>query len=78
MKNALSRLLLQIVPYLWFGLFILIGLAGLILLSYLLIWGAILGVLLYAIFYVKQRFFTKNRPPVRKMGRIYDQDDFTH
>lgn len=66
----------KVMPYITVGIFIALAIVGIILLSYLLIWGAIIGLVIYAIAYVKERFFPSKKPVKHEQkGRTIDHDD---
>ena len=74
MKNLLAKIL----PFLFLGIMLVILVVGFILLSYLLIWGAIVGLVLFVIAWIREKLFpsrqlTKTTKP--KSGRIIDHDD---
>ncbi len=70
-KNLLSKL----VPFLVLGVMLVILVVGLILLSYLLIWGALVGLVLFFIAFIKEKFFpSRQLTKVNKPGRIIDHD----
>jgi hypothetical protein len=72
----LSRLL----PFLLLGMFIVMLVVGLILLWYLLIFGAIVGLFLFALAWIREKFFTpKDLVPYKKnrkeSNRTIDHED---
>lgn len=74
----MKNLLLKIIPFLFLGMMLVILVVGFILLSYLLIWGAIVGLILFIITWVREKLFpskelTKTDKP--KSGRIIDHED---
>ncbi|MDR3490485.1 MAG: hypothetical protein P4M12_00415 [Gammaproteobacteria bacterium] len=73
MQNFLARFM----PFLILGLMIVILIAGLVLLSYLLIFGALIGVVLFSAAWLKNKLFPSKdittNPP--KSGRTIDHDD---
>lgn len=69
MKNFLEKL----TPYLIAGISIVLFIAMLIVLSYVLIWGLVIGLIMFAFVYIKQRFFPSKKPKPTT-GRIIDQD----
>lgn len=75
MNSIISR----IVPFIFLGVMIVLFVAGLVLLSYLLIFGAIVGLILFTIAWLKDKLSNnkKPQPPVttRRTGRTIDHDD---
>lgn len=75
MNNLLSRLL----PFLFVGVMLVVLVAGFILLSYLLIWGAIVGLILFLIAWIREKLSptkqvtTKTSSP-KKAGRTIDHE----
>lgn len=75
MQSFLSR----IVPFIFLGIMIVLLVAGIIVLSYLLIFGALVGLILFTFAWIKDRFFNKksNLPTTSKprRGRTIDHRD---
>lgn len=74
----MQRLLSQIIPFLIVGL-VLVALAfGFILLMYLFLFGALIGLTLFVVSWIKNKFFPKKPLPSTKTrrGRIIDSDDW--
>jgi len=66
----------KLLPFFAMGIFLILGIVSLILVSYLLFLGCLIGFILFAIAWVKNRFFTKKHDPnPLQQGRIYDHDD---
>ncbi len=73
----MRNLLAKIIPFLFLGLMIVVLVAGFVIVSYLLIWGAVVGLILFLIAWIKEKLFpsrhlTKTQQP--KSGRIIDHD----
>lgn len=74
----MRRFLQQLVPFILIGIAIVAFAFGIMLLAYLFLFGALLGVFLYMIAWVRDKFF----PPknvvraVKRKGRIIDSDDW--
>ncbi|HLB58010.1 MAG TPA: hypothetical protein VJL60_04270 [Gammaproteobacteria bacterium] len=69
------RIFSKIVPFVFLGVFLVIFVLGLLLFSYLLILGALVGIILFAIAWIKDTFFsTKKKSPSEKRGRIIEHD----
>jgi len=74
MKNVLAKIL----PFFFLGVMLVILFVGFVLLSYLLILGAVVGLVLFVIAWVREKLFpskqlTKTDKP--KSGRIIDHED---
>lgn len=74
MKNVVAK----IVPFLFLGVMLVILVAGVILLSYLLIWGAVVGLVLFLIAWIREKLFpskqlVESQKP--KAGRIIEHED---
>lgn len=72
----------RLLPFIFFGLALVTLFFGLILFAYLFIFGTIVGIVLFLIAWVKQRFFpskqimTKQPPPTEeKKGRTFDHEE---
>jgi len=80
--KAMKRFIHKIAPFFIFGIMIFIFVAGLIILSYILIFGALIGLILFAIQKLREKFFSQHSNPSHKLkkverkGRIIDHDDF--
>lgn len=78
MQQLLSRLL----PFLIAGVAIVAMTFGVILLAYLFVFGAIVGVVLFALNWVRDNFFGKPKKPTKtetknkSQGRIIDSNDW--
>jgi hypothetical protein len=72
MQNIYARLL----PFIFIGIAIVALIFGLILLAYLFIFGALVGLTLFAVAYIKQRFFASKQIIIpKKQGRTIDHDE---
>ena len=73
------QLFSRIVPFLFLGLFLVVLVLGLILFSYLLILGALVGIVLFAIAWLRDKLFAREnlpqKQPPEKHGRIIEHDD---
>jgi len=74
----MNKVVAKIVPFLFLGIMLVILVAGVILLSYLLIWGAVVGLVLFSIAWIREKLFpskhlAKTEKP--KSGRIIDHED---
>lgn len=69
----------RLIPFIFLGIFIVILIAGLILLSQLLIIGACVGFVLFIIAWIRDALFSKKTPKplvkTPKQGRTIDHDD---
>ena len=72
MQNLFAKLL----PFIFLGVALVAMVFGLLLLAYLFTFGALVGLTLFAVAYIKQRFFTSH-PIVlpKKQGRTIDHDE---
>ncbi len=75
----MGRFLAKIMPFFVLGLMIVIFVVGFVLLSYLLIFGALIGFVLFTIAWLREKLFPTKRITVTKPkeGRIIDHDDIT-
>lgn len=74
MKNLFAKL----VPFFLIGIAIVAFSFGIVLLIYLLFLGAIVGLVLFLINFIKEKFFPqkRNTSPTKKPGRTIDSDDW--
>jgi len=66
----MQSLFARIIPFIFLGIMIVLLVAGVIILSYLLIAGAIIGLILFIIAWVRDRFFKHTSKS--KHGRTLD------
>lgn len=74
----MKRFLNQLIPFIVIGIAIVAFAFGIMLLAYLLFFGAIIGFILFSILWIRDKFFpTKKVVPAKKTdGRIIDSDDW--
>ena len=74
MKSIVNK----IIPFLFAGIAMVAFAFGIILLSYLFFFGAVVGFVLFFISWVRNKFFAQKKMPVPKKpaGRIIDSDDW--
>lgn len=74
----MQRFLAQLLPFIVMGMIIVLVALGLMLLAYLLIFGAIIGFVIYAVRWIRDRYFAPRtiRKRARKSGRIIDSDEW--
>lgn len=70
----------RIMPYIGLGLFVVLLVFAIIFLSYLFIFGAIVGLILFAIAWVRTKLSNNNASSIsnqthQHQGRIYDHDE---
>lgn len=73
------RLLEKILPYIILGITIALLILALVVLSYVIFWGILLGLLIYGIAWVKNKFFTPKSQSLNEetSGRIIEHNDVT-
>jgi hypothetical protein len=74
----MQRLLNRIAPFIMIGIALVAFAFGIFLLAYLFLFGAIIGMILFIITWVKETFFhsKKSIRPKTKQGRTFDSDDW--
>ena len=69
----------RLISFIFLGIMIVVLVAGVLLLSYLLILGALVGVILFLIVWIKDRLFNNNKKkplvPRKKSSHTIDHDD---
>jgi hypothetical protein len=68
----------KIAPFFVLGITIFIFIIGIIILSYILIFGALIGLVLFVIKWIRDKLSSKSvdeRKKVSKSGRVIDHDD---
>lgn len=76
----MQKFLNQLVPYIFLGVAVVAFAFGIMLLAYLFLFGAFVGLVLFVITWIKQKFFSP-KPPASlqsktKSGRVIDSDDW--
>ena len=75
MKNFFQ----PVIPFIAFGITLFLLIAGIVILSYILIFGAFIGLVLFAIAWLREKISAKKtvkKPnPVEHKGRVIDHDD---
>lgn len=83
MKN-ISILFARLLPFLWVGILLVLAFIGIIFFSYVLILGAFVGLVIYGVAYLRNKFFTKKSKTIvehyqsttQEQGRTFDYKDF--
>ena len=72
------RLINRLIPFLIAGILLAAIAFGLVLLAYLFLIGTVAGMILYAVAWVRERFFTPKKParPPKTSGRVIDSDEW--
>ena len=70
-----QRLTEQLLPYFVLGIAIALLIGVCIILSYLLLWGVLIGALLWTVAWLKQHFSKKTKLSHHKTGRIIEYHD---
>lgn len=81
MRNYPSALLMKIMPFIGIGIFLVVLIVAFVLLSYVLLIGAVVGLVLFVVAYIKQTFFSgkvsKDSVMVsKKPSQTFDNDEF--
>jgi hypothetical protein len=73
----MASLYARIAPFLLLGVGIVAFIFGMIILAYLLFFGAMLGLVLFAAVWIRQKFFASKEisVPTRRRGRTIDHDE---
>lgn len=74
----MQRFLNRLIPFILFGIALVAFAFGIVLLAYLFFFGAMVGLILFIISWIRERFFppkTLTKPKPRK-GQIIDSDDW--
>lgn len=75
----MRRLLEQLLPFIILGIGLVAFAFGMILFAYLFIFGAMIGLILFIVAWVKNKFFAPKSAvtqPKKKPGRTIDSDDW--
>jgi len=67
----------RIIPFIMIGIALVAFAFGIFLLAYLFFFGAIVGLALFIVSWLRSKFFPpKNLTPTKKSGRVIDSDDW--
>ena len=73
----MQRFLSKLVPFIFIGIAIVAFAFGIMLLAYLFIFGAFIGLILFTISWIREKFFPNKKPlSMKKKGRIINSDDW--
>lgn len=74
----MKRFLSQLIPFIFIGIAIVAFAFGIILLAYLFLIGALVGLILFSISWIKEKFFPRkvSTQPKKHSGRVIDSDDW--
>lgn len=73
----MHKLFAKLIPFLLIGCAIVAFAFGIVLLSYLFFLGALVGLILFIMTLIKEKFFPGKRSmPQKKTGRTIDSDDW--
>ena len=76
MKNQRISFIDSLVPFLIIGVSIAVFVALMVLLSYVILWGLLIGGILWVVLFIKEKLFPSKKPrPEEKKGRIIDYDE---
>lgn len=80
MVEDMAKFLSRLIPFIFLGIAIVAIAFGMLLLFYLFAIGATVGLILFAISWIKDRFFPPQKLPTHKQktGRTIDTDDWKH
>ena len=75
MNNKLRTTLEQIVPFLILGIAIALMVGLLVVFSYVVLWGLLLGGILWCITSISRYFTSQPKRPSKEKGRVIEHDD---
>lgn len=75
---SMQKLLNQLIPFILIGVAIVAFAFGIMLFAYLLLFGALVGCILFIITWIRKKIFPATTPaaPKPRSGRIIDSDDW--
>jgi hypothetical protein len=66
----------RIMPFVVLGIMLVVLVAGFVLLSYLLVFGALVGLVLFAMAWLKEKILPPQKlPAAKREGRTFEHDD---
>ncbi|ARG96455.1 hypothetical protein [Legionella micdadei] len=77
MNGKVERIFQNLIPFLILGIAIALVIGLFIMFSYVLMWGFLIGSVMWAIYSVKNFLFPRqvSKPPVKTKGRIIEHND---
>lgn len=75
MSDKLKKIIENIIPFIVIGVGIAIFIGLLFMFFYLVIWGVLIGGVLWIAAMAKEYFFPSNKPVQKEQGRIIEHDD---
>lgn len=74
MSKKVTRFIEQITPFLIFGILTMFGILALILVSWFLLFGIVIGILFYIFILIRNKFLSKKKHSSYS-GRIFEHED---
>jgi len=75
-KNQRISFIDSLVPFLIIGISIAVFVALMVLLSYVILWGLLIGGILWIVLFIKEKLFPSKKPQTEeKKGRVIDYDE---
>lgn len=72
----MQKLMRRLLPFIGLGIFLVVLFAGIVLLSYLLVYGALIGLVLFGLAWLRDKFFPSKKISTQvKRGRTIDHHD---
>lgn len=72
----MQKLYIRLLPFIFLGIALVAFIFSLMLMAYLFIFGAVVGLVLFSIAYIKQRFFASREISIpKKQGQTIDHDE---
>jgi Na+-transporting methylmalonyl-CoA/oxaloacetate decarboxylase gamma subunit len=75
MKKSSANLLETLIPFMVMGIAIALFIGLFILMSYVLVWGIVIGGILWLVAFIKNKFFPSPKRTEKKQGRVIDYKD---
>jgi len=72
----MQKLLNRILPFVLLGIAIAAFAFGIVLLAYLFLFGAFVGIILFGINWLRDKFTPRKKPPSKRTGLTIDSDDW--
>jgi len=74
MNIKLQRIIGQLIPFILIGIIIAFSIGLLVIFSYVLMWGLLIGAVIWVTITVKNYFFPR-QSPVKTPGRVIEHED---
>ncbi len=70
----MNKILARIMPFFFLGIFVVLFIVGIVIFSYLLLAGAVVGGILFLVVWLRDKFYPVKKQ-LKHQGRTFDHED---